>query len=136
MNVYSRIDPTQILHIINRRRDIQPGRVDLVEAGEMLQVAAMRMVKHTTFKAHKHIPKLLPVKRVTQETWIIISGTVQVYLYDLDDSLLHTDVLETGDSSITLEGGHNYKILSDDAVVYECKSGPYSGQETDKMFIE
>ena len=32
----------------------------------------------------------------------------RVTLYDIDNSVLHTDVLEPGDCSITLMGGHNY----------------------------
>ena len=44
-------------------------------------------------------------------------------------------MLETGDVSITLYGGHTYTIL-EDALVYEFKTGPYTGQENDKIFLK
>ena len=45
-------------------------------------------------------------------------------------------VLEVGDASFTLEGGHTYTILEDDTLVYEYKTGPYEGQKNDKVFID
>lgn len=137
MTLYSSIDPTQLLHIINRKRDIQAGRTDLVPADELLQCAVMRYSRGTTFRPHKHFPKQLPAAGITAESWIVISGTVQVTLYDLDDSILHTDVLEAGDISITVgAAGHNYLIMSEDVCVAEYKSGPYYGQSQDKIMIE
>ena len=55
--------------------------------------------------------------------------------YDLDNSVLTTEILNVGDASFTLEGGHNYEILEDNTLVYEYKTGPYEGQEFDKVFI-
>lgn len=136
MNIYSRLDPTQILHIINRKREIQPGRVDLVDPNEYIQCAAMRHGKGMTFKPHRH--KMQPIETVSrypQESWVVISGTVKVTLYDLDDSVLHEDVLEPGDVSITLAGGHNYLFMAEDSIVYEFKTGPYLGQQADKVMI-
>ena len=49
-------------------------------------------------------------------------------------TLLETHILNAGDSSFTLEGGHTYEILEDDTLVYEYKTGPYEGQEKDKVF--
>lgn len=136
MNIYSKIDPTTVLHIINRKRDIQPGRVDLVEPEEMLQCAVMRYNSGQTFKPHKHHYKSLEHESLTQESWCVIQGMVQVILYDIDDSILHTDVLEQGDISITIgQAGHNYVIMNDNTIIAEYKSGPYYGQEQDKKFI-
>lgn len=135
MNIYSRIDPTIILHIINRVRDIQPGRVDLVEPENFLQVAVMRHSIGKTFQAHKHIVQHRDEPQwIAQEAWIIIKGLVQVTLYDTDDTVLHTDVLEPGDMSLTLQGGHNYEFMQN-SIVYEFKSGKYYGQLKDKIAI-
>lgn len=133
MNIYSKIEPTQVLHIITRKRDIQDGRIDLVEPDEFIQCAALKMYAGQTFKAHRHIENIR-VTNIAQESWVIISGLVKVTLYDLDNSVLHTDVLEPGDCSITLQGGHNYECMQP-SVVYEFKTGPYKGQENDKTFI-
>lgn len=135
MNIYSRIEPTEILHIINRVKDIQPGRVDLVEDNQFIQCASIRHPNGTTFKPHRHIVYPRAHMYITQESWVVIKGLVQVILYDLDNTILHTDVLEPGDVSITLRGGHNYLFMAEDSIVYEYKTGPYFGQQNDKIFI-
>lgn len=134
MNIYSKIEPDKLLHIINRKNDIAPGRVDLVPANQFIQCAAMKMQKETTFKPHRHIMQMRHEVYIPQESWVVISGVVKVILYDLDDTVLHEDILEPGDCSVTMCGGHNYLIIQD-AVVYEFKTGPYIGQEHDKTFI-
>ena len=63
-------------------------------------------------------------------------GAVECIFYDLDDTELARSILKPGDASFTLEGGHNYLILEDNTVVYEYKTGPYEGQEYDKVFIQ
>lgn len=134
MNIYSLIDPTQLLHIIQRKADVQPGRVDLVPTDQFIQVATLLQPQGTTYKPHKHIERTLPWKGVAQESWICITGLVEVTLYDTDDTVLHTDILGPGDLSITLHGGHNYRFMQDGYVV-EYKTGPYFGRESDKIFI-
>ena len=69
---------------------------------------------------------------IAQESWVVISGKVKVTYYDLDLSIVDEDILSPGDVSITLEGGHNYLFL-EDSVVYEYKTGPYTGIENDKV---
>ena len=66
---------------------------------------------------------------------MIVQGSVRAIFYDLDDSVITEIVLNEGDASFTLEGGHNYVILEDDTLVYEYKTGPYEGQDYDKEFI-
>lgn len=137
MNIYSRIDPTQLLHIIMRRKDVQPGRTDIIEADNKLQCAVMNMNKGVTFKPHKHnVVSFERIPMVVQESWVVLQGSVYVTLYDIDDTVLHTDVLEQGDISITVgQAGHNYLIMSDHTLVAEFKSGPYMGQSLDKIMI-
>lgn len=135
MNIYSKIEPTTILHIITRKRDIQTGRVDLVENMEFIQCAAIRQPNGVTYKPHRHIMQTRNGFYIPQESWVVISGLVQITLYDLDNTVLHTDILEPGDCSITLQGGHNYLFMAPDSVVYEFKTGPYWGVINDKEFI-
>ena len=66
----------------------------------------------------------------------MIFGKVKVYYYDLDKKLICTKIIKAGDISVTLYGGHNYKALSENTLVYEYKSGPYQGIENDKKFID
>lgn len=134
MNIYSKIEPTKILHIINRKRDIQDGRADLVDPDQFIQCAALKNEQGKTFEPHRHIMQMRHEVYIPQESWVVITGMVQVILYDLDNTVLHTDVLEPGDVSITLQGGHNYLFMQD-SIVYEFKTGPYLGQQHDKTFI-
>lgn len=135
MIIYSKIDSKRILHIIQRKDDIVQGRTDIVPSSQFIQCAALKLPKDTTFKPHKHIWKPGSAEVIAQESWVVISGQVEVILYDIDNRELHRDLLNEGDISITLESGHNYRIVTNNTLVYEFKTGPYSGQQNDKMFI-
>ena len=59
---------------------------------------------------------------------------MRVTYFDLDDSILESVFLEAGDVSVTLAGGHGYEIVEDSSIL-EFKTGPYLGQELDKVFL-
>lgn len=133
--IYSRIDPSKLLHMIVRKEDIKAGRVNLCPDEQFLQCAALRLPKGTTFKAHRHIPKeatfIMP-----EESWHIISGSAHLFMYDIDGTYLVRFPLHPGDTSFTFNGaGHNYDIATDDFKALEYKVGPYQGIEKDKIFI-
>lgn len=134
--IYSKIDPSKLLHIIIKKEDILPGRKDIVPEEHFIQCSHLNMEKGKTFKPHKHIFKNRTRDVIAQESWIVIQGKVKCIFYDLDDTILIEPVLEQGDASFTLEGGHNYEILEDNTLVYEYKTGPYEGQELDKVFLK
>lgn len=131
--IYSKVDPSVLLHIVNRISDIN-GRTDIVPDDEFLQLATLSLSKGTTFRPHKHI-KVEKVTTIAQESWVVLKGSVKCFFYDLDDTIIAEDILGVGDCSITLRGGHNYLILDDNTIVYEFKTGPYLGQQLDKTFI-
>lgn len=133
-NLYSRVDPNVLLHIINRLSDITEKRCDLTPDTEFLQASCFVLNNGKTFRPHKHIDNHRQTT-ITQESWIVIKGKIKAILYDLDDTILEEVELNAGDCSITLKGGHNYLCLEDDSVVYEYKTGPYLGVEKDKVFI-
>ena len=133
---YSKQDSTKLLHIVVRKEDIKPGRVDLVEDTQFIQCSILHMEAGKTFKPHKHIWKERTHNVIAQESWIVIQGSVKCIFYDLDDQIIATPTLYPGDASFTLEGGHNYEIQEDNTLVYEYKTGPYEGQIFDKTFIE
>lgn len=133
--IYSKIEPNKLLHIINRRAEID-GRTEMIDVNEFLQCATLRMEKGKTFKPHKHITKERHYKnQIAQESWVVIKGRVKCIFYDIDDTIIATPILGEGDASFTLYGGHTYEILEDDTIVYEYKTGPYEGQKLDKTFI-
>lgn len=129
---YSKID-NSLLHIIYRISDVS-NRTDISPENEYLQLASLKLKKGQTFKPHKHI-LIQKTTKITQESWVVIKGKVKCILYDTDDSIIAEPILLPGDCSITFRGGHNYSILEDETIVYEFKTGPYLGQELDKVFI-
>jgi hypothetical protein len=132
---YSKIDPTKLLHMVVKKEDLSPGRVDIVPEEHFIQCSHLNMEMGKTFKPHKHIWKERTRNVIAQESWIVIQGKVKCIFYDLDDSIIAEPILEPGDASFTLEGGHNYLILEDNTLVYEYKTGPYEGQKLDKIFL-
>ena len=134
--IYSRIKSDKLLHIINRLDDIN-NRTNVAPPEQFLQLATLNFDKGKTFKPHKHIWKNPNNEKIiAQESWIIIKGSVKIFMYDIDDKLLGEEILFPGDCSMTFEGGHTYTMLEDETIVYEYKTGPYNGQSNDKVFIQ
>jgi len=131
---YSKVKPGTLLHLVYRLSEID-GRTNIAPEEEFLQLASIKMHKGQTFKAHKHI-FLEKVINIAQESWLVIQGSVKCIFYDLDDNIIAEPILKPGDCSMTFRGGHNYLILEDDTLVYEYKTGPYLGQEKDKVFLQ
>lgn len=131
---YSKIKPELLLHVVVRARYSPTGRTDLINQYESLQASIINQPKGTTFKPHRHIWKEGPRIIIAQESWIVLKGKVKCTFYDIDNSILAEHVLNVGDLSITLEGGHTYTLLEDSLIV-EYKTGPYQGQQKDKEFI-
>lgn len=133
--LYSQVDPSRLLHIVHRLDEIVE-RTNVADDKQYLQLATLRMNAGKTFRPHRHIWKKTPNDvTIAQESWVVISGSVEVSFYDINGVLLDKQIIRRGDCSMTFEGGHTYTILEDDTVVYEYKSGPYSGQAQDKVFI-
>lgn len=126
----------ELFHIIFRKEDFEDSeRTNLIPDNQHLQCAALNFPAGTTFKPHKHKYKFGPNHIIAQESWVVISGSVKAILYGNDDKILKEVVLKAGDLSATLQGGHTYEILEPGTLVYEFKTGPYKGQEEDKVFI-
>lgn len=123
------------LHIVHSIND-DSNRTDIVSPNEYIQVACMRPEFGQYFKPHYHLRRECSYDTViTQETWIIISGSIEASYYDENNSLLCRRVLNAGECTITLGGGHSYKCLDENTTVYEIKNGPYVGRETDKEYF-
>ena len=133
--IYSKVEEGKLLHVINRLYEIE-GRSEVVPEDNFIQCATLKMDKGTTFRPHKHITKERQYDaQIAQESWVVIKGSVKSVFYDIDDTIIATPVLRSGDASFTLYGGHTYEILEEDTIVYEYKTGPYEGQALDKTFL-
>lgn len=133
--IYSKIDTSKLLHIVVRKEEITKGRQEVVSSDNFLQCSLLNLDQGHTFRPHRHIWKERTRNTIAQESWVVIQGSVKCTFYDLDDSIIEEPILYPGDASFTLEGGHTYLILENDTLVYEYKTGPYEGQQLDKIFI-
>lgn len=133
--IYSRTTQGLLLHFVHRKCEISQGRADLVDQDQFLQCSALKLAKDQTFKAHQHVWKPGPQSVIAQESWVVIAGRVRCIFYDINGELLEEIVLEPGDASFTLQGGHNYVALEPDTLVYEYKTGPYQGLQLDKVLL-
>jgi hypothetical protein len=112
------------------------NRVDFSEPKEFLQGALIEIPANHSFRPHVHLERERSFSNLrAQESWVVIRGKVSVDYYSDNGVLLITENLRAGDVTITFRGGHGYRTLTSDAIVYEFKSGPYEGLEIDKVFI-
>lgn len=133
--IYSKVNG-DLLHLIVTPDDFNKPRVDLIEPNNFLQAALIRINEGDTFRPHKHIEHDIGFDYMTtQEGWIVLSGMIRVDLYDIDDKLLYQELLTSGSAVFTLKGGHTFTAFDDYTLAIEVKSGPYYGQEKDKVFI-
>ena len=138
--IYSKVESDRLLHIIHKSDEfytIEEGhRRDVVGEKEFIQLSALNMNEGHTFRPHQHIWKRGEKEIIAQESWVVIKGKVKCSFYDTDGTLLVEPILDVGDCSVTLGGGHTYLILEDGTFVYEYKTGPYKGIENDKEFLD
>lgn len=132
--IYSRKHPEDLLHIINRVEDIS-DRSDLTPPDKFLQVATFNFNPDVKIRAHQHRWKKPPKTQViAQESWVVIKGSIKVFLYDVDGSLLVEEIISDGDCTVTFDGGHKFDVLEENTIIYEFKTGPYLGREMDKFY--
>lgn len=129
----------ELLHQVIRIDD-SPGagleRVDFSNASEFLQGAVISIPSMHEFRPHIHLERSREFTNLrAQESWVVIRGSVEVHFYSENGEKLTSRTLGPGDASITFRGGHGYGTYDSGALVYEYKSGPYEGQEVDKLFI-
>ena len=132
-----RDEVNNLCHQVFKRADFEQvdARSDLAKPAEPLQCSALSLNAGTTFRAHKHIT-IRKVTTITQESWCVVQGKVTAHFFDEKGNHLQDVTLEPGDMSMTFYGGHTYTIEEDDTLVYEYKTGPYMGQQNDKVFLD
>jgi len=133
--LFSKVNPGELLHLIASEDDFGSDRKNLTPEHMGLQAATIRLKQGQTFKPHRHI-KQIRTTEICEEAWVVLNGNIEVTHYDLDDTILETNLLSPGDCTITFKGGHNYKAVTEGARVFEFKTGPYQGQKKDKVFID
>ena len=133
--IYSKVKSGVLLHIINRKEDITIQRQDLSPEEEFLQVSCFSVGKEKKPNPHKHIEQIRTTD-ITQESWLIVEGSIKITLYDLDDKIIKEEILKSGDCLITFRRGHYFTVLEENTKIYEYKTGPYQGKEKDYVPID
>jgi cupin fold WbuC family metalloprotein len=85
-------------------------------------------------KAHRHIFNERTADR-TQETVIVLNGSMRIDFYDDDNNVFHQETVKTGDICVILSIGHGYEILENNTRIVEVKNGPFTSVEKDKELI-
>jgi hypothetical protein len=133
--IFSKLQSDKLLHVIHSF-DAGISREDIAPSDQFLQVASMQPPGGKKFNPHFHIWKQPGFDSyIAQESWIVISGSIKVTYYDLDNTIMDEEIILPGGCTITFDGGHAYEILEENTKIYEFKVGPYLGRENDKIFI-
>ncbi len=119
-----------LLHVYFRFDEENQSRVNISPPEEFLQVSLIPLSKTGT-DAHKHVDNKREIS-ITQESWVVVKGKIEVCYYDMDGSLLGIEQLGVGDCSVTFGGGHSCRGLEEDTLIYEFKNGPYLREKKDK----
>lgn len=109
-------------------------RINISPENEFLQIGLISLLEKNELAPHKHL-KNIRKTNITQEAWVLIKGSVSSQIYDLDNRLLKKLKLEFGDILVLFRGGHSFKKLKKDTIIYEIKNGPYFGSKKDQSKI-
>jgi len=97
-----------------------------------LQLGLFNHPKGHEIKRHYH-PSFERNLKFTNEVLIILSGLVQVDIYDDLQELISTSRLGANSVVILRQGGHGFSII-EHAIIIEVKQGPYAGAEDKVLF--
>ena len=90
-----------------------------------LQVGLMHRGSQDPVRAHKHneITRMIPR---TQEVLILLTGSMNISFFDLQDNPIETVNVVAGHICLLLQGGHGIDFLEDSELI-EVKQGPHIG---------
>lgn len=98
---------------------------DFIQVGAWNYSAGKDLLRHIHNESERRITR-------TCECLYLVSGAINVQIYDLSENPVDEFVARAGDVVILLECGHGYQILENDTRVLEVKNGPYLGAEADR----
>ncbi len=136
--IYSRIDPSILLHIIFKKETSLDDfsnvkREEISEPDQCLQAMFLNVPAQTQVKPHTHNSHERHTYQ-THEGLLVFKGSIELSIYDIDNSFVEKHVLHEGDFYMIVNGGHSMKTLTP-AHLFEFKNGPYYGPEKDKKAI-
>lgn len=127
--IHSKLYPQMLLASVLTPNDSNT-RTDAAGSDEILQASLLKLPQGRTIAPHRHLLQFRNTQG-TCEAWIVVSGQLQAQVFDIDNSLVTAMELSAGDCMVLYRGGHNFSVMSKDAVIYEIKNGPYHGAAAD-----
>ena len=121
MNIYDK--NKKLLAIIIQKSDIELEKNFVTENEQEMQLASFNLKKGTEIINHYH-PKQKRQISSTSEVITVITGSLRVKIYDENLSLVHSQIIVSGETVALFEGGHGIEILEDSKFI-ESKQGPY-----------
>ncbi len=107
-----------------RIKKLSEGSVAVTESDGALQLLTLKNKKGHIVTAHAHTP----VGRITQtlqECIVVLKGKVRVDLYASGKKVVKRIQLKSGETFITIAGGHSVIFLEDSEII-ETKNGPFA----------
>jgi len=134
--VKSIVDDNVILGIIIGLDDFEQGTNFYGSRAEAIQVATFKHDKGKLLRNHRHIKRVREISK-TQEVLIVLEGSCEIRVFDIDDKQAFVGVLGRGDLFISYYGGAGYTVLSEDTYMVESKVGPYevTNDDEDRVLI-
>lgn len=134
IQVLSRVLPGSVICKKVVSSDYGAQRFDFCSTSESLQGSARLLPFGFEVRAHTHLPQLRETSG-TSEAWIVFEGCLEAMVYDVDDSLIDTLRVISGEAVFFFRGGHSLKTLAENTKFLEVKNGPYFGAKEDKRFL-
>ena len=132
--IYSRVDTSQTLAVVGTLDDATTSRQDLCDVQDPIQFSIRTLTAGLFVSPHKHLPIQLNTNK-RMEVWILLTGVVQYEIYDLNDELIVQAKLIAPGFALFFGGGHSLRVLEQESIFFEIKTGPYKGVENDKQQI-
>jgi cupin fold WbuC family metalloprotein len=120
--------------ILHRTNEWKEGLDFLTPNETFIQAGTWWYQAGKTLKAHRHQVNERTAMR-TQETVIVMDGSMRIDFYDENNAVFKKEILKTGEICVILNIGHGYLILEDNTRIVEVKNGPFTSVEKDKEMI-
>ena len=128
MEVYS--NRKELLAIIIEANDIEKEKNFVTENKQEMQIASFNLKKGTEILNHYH-PEQERKITSTSEVITVIKGSLKVNIFDNDLNLVHSQMINSGETVALFSGGHGIEVMEDTKFI-ESKQGPYL-EDIDKV---
>ncbi len=121
----------QLLCFYKRKDNWKKGLDFFTDNQDFIQVGTWWYDRGKKLDRHYH-NVVERISKKTNECVVVLSGSMNVDVYDDKQIFVTSFILREGDFAVFLNGGHGYEILSDNTMIVETKNGPFLGVDIDK----